>query len=125
MGRYFPVVEAMPERSNAWWISPVIPTIANCALAVLWIFSTVGGWGVAAFCGSGDQRNTTCAADVNTAVIISMPPALLAAAIAVLSWAIPGVRRRADRLDAFLIVAAAVWILAEGILFVGGYVAKP
>jgi hypothetical protein len=39
----------MSGRPNGWWISPAIPTIANCALAVLWVFSALGGWGDAAF----------------------------------------------------------------------------
>jgi hypothetical protein len=41
------------------------------------------------------------------------------------SWSLPGVRRRPRRLDALLTAAAALWVLAEAILFVGGYLAKP
>jgi hypothetical protein len=37
----------------------------------------------------------------------------------------PGVRRRPSRLDVTLTVAAFVWVIAEGVLFIGGYLAKP
>ncbi|PRX00878.1 UNVERIFIED_ORG: hypothetical protein CLV66_1321 [Actinomadura viridilutea] len=115
----------MPERSSGWWISPAIPTIANCALAALWVFSTIGGWGVRAFCGEGEQRDPKCAADVDLAEVLSVPLAVLAVALAVAAWALPAVRRRDDRLDGLLTVAAFFWVAAEGVLFVGGYVAKP
>ncbi|GAA2455058.1 hypothetical protein GCM10010191_87620 [Actinomadura vinacea] len=118
-------MQVISERTNGWWISPALPTIANCLLAVLWGFSTAGGWGEAAFCGEDDHLDTVCAADFEPAVALSTPPALLAAAMVVISWALPGVRRKPQRLDALLTVAAAVWVVAEGILFVGGYLAKP
>ncbi|MEU6038659.1 hypothetical protein ABZ801_24945 [Actinomadura sp. NPDC047616] len=118
-------MQAMPERSTGWWISPAIPTIANCVLAALWVFSTAGGWAVSAFCGNAEERDGTCAADVAMAEGASVPLAVVAAFIAVTAWAVPAVRRRYDRLDGFLTVAALVWVAAEGVLFVGGYVAKP
>jgi hypothetical protein len=121
---YVPLVEAMPRRPNGWWISPVIPTIANCVLALLWGFSALGGWGDAAFCGDAEQHDPGCGADFDHAVLLSTPPALLAAVIVVVAWSLPGVRRRPSRLDAWLVIAALVWVLAEGILFVGGYIAQ-
>jgi len=117
----------MPGRTNRWWISPAIPTIANCVLAALWFFSALGGWGDAAFCGEDDRRDPGCGADFDDAVRLSSPVALLAAAIALTAWAVHvhTVRRRPERLDALLTVAAFVWVLAEAVLFVGGYLAKP
>ncbi|MCP9969985.1 hypothetical protein LUX57_36335 [Actinomadura madurae] len=102
-----------------------IPTIANCALAVLWGFSALGGWGDAAFCGEGELRDPGCAAGFDDAVRLSAPVAVIAAAVAVTAWSMPGVRRRPDRLDLLLTAAAFIWVLAEGILFIGGYLAKP
>ncbi|WP_344898652.1 hypothetical protein [Actinomadura meridiana] len=114
----------MPGRTNGWWISPAIPTIANVVLAVLWTFSALGGWGDAAFCGEGDQHDAACGTGFVHAVQVSAPLAALAAIVAVTAWSMPSVRRRPDRLDALLTMAAFVWILAEGILFIGGYLAK-
>ena len=122
---YRPFVQAAPGRANSWWISPAIPTIANGALAVLWFFSALGGWGDAAFCGEDDRHDPGCGAGFDDAVRLSSPVALLAAAVAVTAWAAHGVRRRPGRLDALLTVAAFVWVLAEAVLFVGGYLAKP
>jgi hypothetical protein len=123
--RYVPFVQAMPGRSNSWWISPAIPTIANVVLAALWGFSAIGGWGDAAFCGEEERHDPGCGAGFDDAVRYSAPVAVLAAAVAVTAWSMPGVRRRPDRLDALLSVAALLWVLAEGVLFVGGYLAKP
>lgn len=118
-------MQATPERSNSWRISPAIPTIANCVLAVLWAFSAVGGWGATAFCGEGGRRDPGCSAGFDDAVLVSAPVAVLAVIVAVTAWAMPRARQRPDRLDALLTVAAIVWVLAEGVLFVGGYLAKP
>lgn len=123
--RYRPVVQAMQGRSKSWWISPAIPTIANCALALLWFFSAFGGWGETAFCGEDDLRDPGCGAGFDAAVRLSSPAAVLAAAVAVIAWTWGGVRRRPDRLDTLLTMAAFTWVFAEAVLFVGGYLAKP
>jgi hypothetical protein len=115
-------VQASPGRQNRWWISPAIPTIANVALAALWAFSAVGGWGAAAFC--GEDRAGDCADGVSLATAVSTVPAALAAALALGSWLVAGVRRDPDRLDRLLSLAAVGWVVAEAILFVGGYLAK-
>jgi F0F1-type ATP synthase membrane subunit c/vacuolar-type H+-ATPase subunit K len=119
-----PSVQASPGRQNRWWISPAIPTIANVALAVLWAFSAFGGWGAAAFCGD-DAVSADCAAGVSLAAGVSAVPAALAAALALGSWMSTGVRRDPDRLDSLLSLAAIGWVVAEAILFIGGYMAKP
>ncbi|MES9602103.1 MULTISPECIES: hypothetical protein [Actinomadura] len=118
-------MQAMSGRPNGWRISPAIPTIANCALAVLWLFSALGGWGDAAFCGEDEGRDLECAAGFEDAVRISAPVAVAAAAVAVTAWSMPAVRRRPWRLDVTLTVTAFAWVIAEGVLFVGGYLAKP
>jgi hypothetical protein len=125
IARYRPFVQVMPERANGWWISPAIPTIANCVLAALWFFSALGGWGDAAFCGEDDRRDPGCSAGFDDAVRLSAPVALLAVGLVAAAWALHGIRRRPGRLDALLTVAAFVWVLAEAVLFVGGYLAKP
>jgi hypothetical protein len=117
-------VQATPGRQGRWWISPAIPTIANLTLAALWAFSAFGGWGTAAFCADG-AKQPDCVDRVHFVVGVSAVPAVLAAVVALGSWALPGVRRNADRLDDLLSVAALCWIAAETILFVGGYLAKP
>ncbi|GAA4143191.1 hypothetical protein [Actinomadura keratinilytica] len=118
-------MQATPERSAGWWISPAIPTIANFVLAALWVFSTAGGWAESAFCEEAGERDGTCAADVAMAEAASIPLAVAAAFVAVGAWAVPAVRRRYARLDGLLTVAALIWVAAEGVLFVGGYAAKP
>ncbi|WP_131740318.1 hypothetical protein [Actinomadura roseirufa] len=115
----------MPGRSDGWWISPVVPTIANCVLAVLWAFSTFGGWGDAAFCEAGEARDPGCAADLDHAILFSAPVAALATVAAVIAWALPSIRHNAGRLDTLLTVAAFGWVFAEGVLFIGGYLAQP
>jgi hypothetical protein len=117
-------VQASPGRQNRWWISPAIPTIANVALAVLWAFSALGGWATAAFCGE-DSAARDCTDGVDLAATVSAVPAVVAAALALGSWLAPSVRRDPDRLDGMLSLAAVGWVVAEAILFVGGYLAKP
>jgi hypothetical protein len=114
----------MPGRQNDWWISPAIPTIANGVLAALWGFSAFGGWGNAAFCHDGGPLDLQCADGFDTAIGISIVPALLAALIALGAWALPAVRRDSDLLDILLTGAAFLWVIAEGILFIGGYLVQ-
>ncbi|WP_147312249.1 hypothetical protein [Thermomonospora umbrina] len=99
--------------------------MANVALAALWAFSALGGWGAEAFCGEGGNRDAGCGAAFDTAVLASLGAALPAAVTVVCAWALPGVRRDARRLDWVLALAAFMWLAAEGILVVGGYVAQP
>jgi hypothetical protein len=122
VSRYGPGVQVSPGRENRWWISPAIPTIANVALAVLWVFSAYGGWGAAAFC--GDTLRGSCADGVGLAAGVSVVPAAVAAALALGSWLSSAIRRDLDRLDGLLSLAAAGWLIAEAILVVGGYLAK-
>ncbi len=94
-------------------------------LALLWSFSALGGWGTAAFCGDPGQRDLDCADHYDLAVLLSVPLAAAAAALATAAWLTPAVRRSPDRLDALLTTAALLWVAAEAVLFVGGYLAQP
>jgi hypothetical protein len=105
------------------WLSPVIPAIGNVALAVLWAFSAYGGWGIAAFCDGGPVA-AGCRAGFGTTVLISMPAAALGAALAVAAWSVPYLRRRPKRQLAALLIAALSWVLAEAVLFGGGWLAQ-
>jgi hypothetical protein len=117
-------VQATPGGQGRWWISPAIPAIANVALAALWGFSAFGGWGTAAFCADAAEQ-PNCADRIDFVAGVSAAPAAVAAALALGSWAIPRVRRDADRLDTMLSLAAVFWIAAGAILFIGGYFAQP
>ncbi|SEG94946.1 hypothetical protein SAMN04489712_1561 [Thermomonospora echinospora] len=114
----------MPGGADKWRISPAIPTIANCALAALWAFSALGGWGETAFCGEGGRHDPSCAGGFTTAVLASLVAAVPAALIAVMAWTLPAVRRNTVRLEAALATAALLWVAAEGVLFVGGSLAQ-
>ena len=118
-------MQVPPERSSEWWISPAIPTIANVALAAFWGFSTLGDWGYTAFCGASGARDAECAAGFDQVVAVSLVPAALAVVIALGAWLLPRIRRDAERLDGLLATSAFVWVAAEAVLFVGGYLAKP
>lgn len=118
-------MQARPERSDDWWISPAIPTIANVALAAFWGFSALGNWGYAAFCGEHGARDPGCATRLDHAVTVSVVPAALAAVIALGAWLLPRIRRDAERLDGLLTASAFIWVAAEAILFIGGYLAQP
>jgi hypothetical protein len=114
----------MPEGGGRWRVSPAIPTIADCALAALWAFSALGGWGEKAFCGESGPRDPSCVDGIATAVLASLVLAAPAALVVVTAWTLPAVRRDPDRLKAALTGAALLWAGAEGILFVGGSLAQ-
>lgn len=113
------------DNRNGAWLSPVIPTIGNVALSLLWAFSAFGGWGVAAFCESAGSVDAACRAGFGTTVAVSVPVAVLAAALGLAAWSLPRVRRRPDRLGGALLVAASGWVVAEAVLFAGGWLVQP
>jgi hypothetical protein len=127
--RYVPGVRGSPGRqNNGWWVSPAIPTVANVVLSVLWVFTTLGGWGRTAFCGTGvndSTLDTSCSDGFDTAIAVSAVPAFLALALIAFAWTAPLVRRDPRLLDALLTIAALTWLLAEGVLFIGGWMAQP
>lgn len=123
--RYVPHVRAMPGDTDGWWVSPAVPMIADCALAALWAFTAVGGWGEKAFCEISGRLDPSCTDGFATAVLASLLVAVPAALAVLLAWALPAVRRRPGRLVGTLTFAAALWALAEGVVFVGGTLAQP
>ncbi len=113
------------RQDEGWWISPAIPTIANGVLAALWAFSAFGGWGRTAFCRNGGPIDQGCSNGYDTTIVISLVPAVLAAVLAAASWALPSVRRDPTLLDTLLTIAALTWVVAQAVLFIGGYVVQP
>ena len=113
------------RQDEGWWISPAIPTIANCVLGALWGFSAFGGWGRTAFCRDGGPLDQSCSSGFDTTIIISLVPAVLAGLLAVGSWVTPAVRRDPTLLDTLLTIAALTWVIAQGVLFIGGYIVQP
>ncbi|RFU42689.1 hypothetical protein DZF91_05275 [Actinomadura logoneensis] len=114
----------VPGRSNGRWLSPAVPTIATCVLAALWGFSAFGGWSDEAFCGEASAHDADCGDAVLRYVWLSVPAAFVGLGIGVMSWLLPGVRRRPGLLARNLSIAVCFWVLAETIMFVGGFLAK-
>ncbi|MFD0902790.1 hypothetical protein [Actinomadura sediminis] len=117
-------MQVAPRRSGDWWISPAIPAVANAALAALWAFTALGGWGEQAFCGAGGAHDPTCATGFENAVLASLAVVIPAVVLALAAPAMSRVRRHPDRLGMMLTAAAFLWVGAEGILFLGGYLAQ-
>lgn len=89
-------------------------------LGALWIFAAFGGWGRQAFC----TADGSCADNVAAAVVVSLAPAALALLTALTGWAFRAVRDDPDRLDTVLSVAAVLWLLADAVVFIGGWLAR-
>jgi hypothetical protein len=137
------------QEQHRWWISPAIPTIGNLALSLLWAFSAFGGWGITAFCrptrgpaigragraeqvgqagqladAVGQALDVECQTGFRTTVAVSVPMAVLAAVIGVAAWTVPSVRRRPELMGGTLVVAALIWLIAEAVLFGGGWLVQ-
>ncbi|OLT18420.1 hypothetical protein BJF79_48135 [Actinomadura sp. CNU-125] len=98
--------------------------MGNAALAALWILTAFGGWGEEAFCGVGGSYDPTCATGFENAVLASLAVVVPAVVITLAALALPRVRRHPDRLGMMLAASAFLWVGAEGILFLGGYLAQ-
>ncbi|MDX6744962.1 hypothetical protein [Actinocorallia sp. A-T 12471] len=112
------------DRPGPWRVSPALPAAANAALALLWLLSAYGGWGEAAFCSSdGSLADPACLEGFHTAVsyslVVAVPALVLAFAGALLLNDDP------DALDVLLTATAALWIIAEAVVFTGGYLSQP
>lgn len=117
-------MQVAPRRTGEWRISPAIPAVANLTLAALWMFTAVGGWGEQAFCGAGATADQSCAAGVHDAVLVSLAAVIPAVGIILAAAVFYTRRREPDRLAGLLTAAAILWVLAEGIVFFGGYLAQ-
>ncbi|TDE22768.1 hypothetical protein [Actinomadura sp. 6K520] len=110
--------------TGEWRISPAIPAVADLALAVLWAFTALGGWAEQGFCRVDGVPDPTCAADVHNAVLVSLVAVIPAVGIILAACAFYRLRRDLHRVTGMLTAAAVLWVVAEGIVFLGGQLAK-
>ncbi|MFC6086928.1 hypothetical protein [Sphaerisporangium aureirubrum] len=113
----------MTTRTEKMTVSPVIPAMANLLLGGLWTLSVFAGWGLAAFCG----RNETPESCVDRMILVSTLSGLFAfiAAICTAVGLLPPLMRRYPEKSLVLVaVATASWLLALGVLYVGGLVGR-
>jgi hypothetical protein len=103
--------------------SPVIPTVASFLLAALWGLSVFAGWGLEAFCGGGES-SPSCSERLGSVSAVSSLFAVLAACCTVAAWLVPAARRRSSTFVRFMASGVAAWIVAEGVLFLGGLLAR-
>lgn len=104
-------------------MSPVIPTMANLLLAALWAMSAFAGWGVEAFCATGEPAEA-CGRRLAAATAVSVGFAVVATVSGVGAWLVPAVRHDSERFTVTMAVAVVFWVGAVGVLFVGGVLAR-
>lgn len=109
----------MPVRLG---FSPVLPTIASVLLAVLWALSVFAGWGFEAFC-SGDG-SAACVRRLTAFSSVSWLFAAGGAFLTVAAWVLPVSRNDERTFTRFLVMGVVSWVVAEGVLFLGGLLAK-
>ncbi|MCK2213573.1 hypothetical protein MF672_007165 [Actinomadura sp. ATCC 31491] len=101
--------------------SPIIPTIASFLLAALWGLSVFAGWGLEAFCADGES---VCAQRLSTASTVSGLVAALAACCTAAAWLLPPARHDVRLFGRLMGAGVAAWVVAEGVLFLGGLLAR-
>ncbi|MEV4838852.1 hypothetical protein AB0K05_30405 [Nonomuraea sp. NPDC049486] len=101
--------------------SPILPTIACFLLATLWGLSVFAGWGLEAFCGGSSP---SCVQRLAVFSSVSGLFAAVAACLTVAAWALPAARQDERTFTRFMGLSVASWIAAEGLLFLGGLLAK-
>ncbi|MFI6903746.1 hypothetical protein ACIBKY_20945 [Nonomuraea sp. NPDC050394] len=99
-------------------VSPIVPTIASFLLAALWGLSVFAGWGTAAFCANGDA--TQCGQRLDAVAGLSGLFAMLAAICTAAAWILPAARKDQRTFNLYMGSAVAAWVVAEGVLFLGG-----
>lgn len=104
-------------------ISPVIPTVASFLLAALWGLSVFAGWGLEAFCG-GSESSSACARRLSTSYTVSGVFAVVAACCTMAAWLVPSARYDERLFGRIMGAGIVAWIIAEGVLFVGGMLAQ-
>ncbi|MEU0570538.1 hypothetical protein ABZ297_34820 [Nonomuraea sp. NPDC005983] len=104
-------------------ISPIIPTIASFLLAAFWGLSVFAGWGLEAFC-TGDEPVVGCSERLESVSFVSAWFAVLAACFTAGAWLIPASRNDQVVFTRLMGVSVAAWIVAEGVLFLGGLLAR-
>ncbi|MDF2711606.1 hypothetical protein AB0C18_00030 [Nonomuraea muscovyensis] len=103
--------------------SPIIPTIASFLLAALWGLSVFAGWGLEAFC-AGGEAPSDCSRRLGAVSTVSGLFAVLAACCTAGAWLVPRARRDLGVFTWVMGAAVAAWVVAVGVLFVGGLLAK-
>ncbi|MFC4536679.1 hypothetical protein [Sphaerisporangium dianthi] len=104
-------------------VSPVIPALANLLLGGLWTLSVFAGWGLAAFCGN-DEMLDVC---MDRLTIVSSLSGLFAivGAMGTATGLLPPLMRRYPEKSLILVgIATASWLIALGVLYVGGLVGR-
>jgi hypothetical protein len=104
-------------------VSPIVPTIASFLLAALWGLSVFAGWGLQAFC-AGDESPSTCSQRLDTVSTVSALFAALAACCTVAAWLVPWSRADSRTFARLMGAGVVAWIAAEGVLFLGGLLAR-
>lgn len=100
-------------------ISPIIPTVASFLLAALWGLSVFAGWGLEAFCADGEPSGA-CADRLESVATFSSVFAAVAACCTAAAWLVPAARHDRTTFNRFMGAGVASWIVAEGVLFLGG-----
>ncbi|TDC09464.1 hypothetical protein E1267_07365 [Nonomuraea longispora] len=102
--------------------SPIIPTVASCLLAALWGLSVFAGWGLQAFC-AGGESTATCSERLGAVSTLSGAFAVVAACCTVAAW-LPWSRHDPRTFGQLMGAGVLFWIVAEGVLFVGGLLVR-
>lgn len=96
-------------------LPPALPAAVMVLLAALWGLSVYAGWGLEAFCASGEPADD-CGGRMALVTAVSSLFAVVATVLTIGAWLTWRAR--------LLVYAIAAWMGAEGVLFVGGLVAQ-
>ncbi|WP_405142268.1 hypothetical protein OG589_33930 [Sphaerisporangium sp. NBC_01403] len=97
--------------------------MANLLLGGLWTLSVFAGWGLAAFCGNGEPFDS-CMDRLTVVSTLSGVFALVAASGTVGGLLPPIMRRYPEKSLMVVGIATASWLIALGVLYVGGLVGR-
>lgn len=119
--RYFSRVSPFPEagictRVTRTVVPPAIPAAASLLLAALWGFAVFGDWSTQAFCTTSLGPPPGCADRIASVVALSVMVGVVAVCATGVAWF--------ARRESLYGVAVAAWVVALGVLFVGGLTAQ-
>ncbi|KAB8191413.1 hypothetical protein FH608_029555 [Nonomuraea phyllanthi] len=103
--------------------SPIIPTVASFLLAALWVLSVFADWGLEAFCAGGETASA-CSRRLAAVSTVSALFAALAACATAAAWLFPWSRSDPRTFGRVMGASVACWVVAEGVLFLGGLMAR-
>ncbi|WP_248960774.1 hypothetical protein [Sphaerisporangium perillae] len=104
-------------------VSPIIPVLANLLLGTLWTFSVFAGWGLQAFCENGEPLES-CMDRLTVVSTLSGLFAIVAATCTAGGLLPPLMRRYPEKSLVLVGIATASWLIALGVLYVGGLVGR-